>query len=580
MKNKVVLMLILAMAMGCGLTQGQLAPPPVQGPDTNAPAPSTNAPAIPAVELPPVGHMQVAAVAPSEAPAAASDELIEVEIKPSTTLPDAVQLLARLAKINYQFDPRLLGQTRADGTPIPAPTVGVEICWSNVTAAEALGALLDNYNWQMIQDDKTRIARITAREAPGVEPMVMKVIQLKYSSPTNLFMQLTNALPSKACRLIPDARTSQLVVIITARDLPAMEAVIERLDQPTGQILIEGRLFETTQNPKSLKGVDWTDTLEGQNVTFGNGVTSGTSTETTSTAPGSTSLNGRSYASGQVTTATGSSTLTTTVGNGGLSADTARGFHPSTAFLNADGVHAVISFLNTDTETKSLALPRTVAQDGAPTELAVIRNVPIFEQDQSAGVGGQNNLATLRPNYERKVGDTIINEVGVKLKVTPRIVGATNVLLDLKPEISAQELVPASMKLNGQVNESPIFSRRRISTLATVPSGYTLVLGGLRNDTSSQTFTKVPLLGDIPGIGLLFRHEDKERTKQNLIIFVTPTIIEGADFQATKTQFLKTKIENPDDSEESAWNSGKPKDWTKPKPAVAPIDTTAPDSAR
>jgi type II secretory pathway component GspD/PulD (secretin) len=130
--------------------------------------------------------------------------------------------------------------------------------------------------------------------------------------------------------------------------------------------------------------------------------------------------------------------------------------------------------------------------------------------------------------------------------------------------------VNASFKLNGQVNESPIFNRRKIVTATTVPSGYTLVLGGLNNDSSSKIYSKVPLLGDIPGLGYLFRHENKERTTQNLMIFVTPSIIGQEDFQATKSRFLKSKVVDAPDTEESAWNNGKPYDWTKPKQTVEP----------
>lgn len=208
--------------------------------------------------------------------------------------------------------------------------------------------------------------------------------------------------------------------------------------------------------------------------------------------------------------------------------------------------------------------------DGVETELAVIQNVPVFEQNQSPGLAGSQPLTTVKPTYEEKVGESIINEVGVKLRVTPRIVGLTNVLLNLHPEISDQDPIPARFTLNGTDNTSPVFNRRKITTQATVPSGFTLVLGGLNHDFSTKSYKKVPILGDIPGLGLLFRHENKSRTKQNLMIFVTPTIIQDTDFQSTKTEFLKNRFVEKPDAEEGPWNSGKPKDWTKPKPGVEP----------
>jgi len=94
------------------------------------------------------------------------------------------------------------------------------------------------------------------------------------------------------------------------------------------------------------------------------------------------------------------------------------------------------------------------------------------------------------------------------------------------------------------------------------------VMGGLISDSSSKIRTKIPILGDLPVVGLAFRHDNKSRLKSNLLIFITPTIVNDEDFQPAPSQFLKTKaVEKVDKEEsalESAWNSGKPYDWTKP----------------
>jgi type II secretory pathway component GspD/PulD (secretin) len=110
-----------------------------------------------------------------------------------------------------------------------------------------------------------------------------------------------------------------------------------------------------------------------------------------------------------------------------------------------------------------------------------------------------------------------------------------------------------------------------------IPSGNTLVMGGLIQDNVHQQNTKVPVLGDIPGLGLLFRSDTKSRTKSNLIIFLTPTIVEDEDFQPTKSNFLKTKVPIKDSIEDdwSAWDSGKPKEWGK---KVAPQEQSFDDA--
>jgi len=508
-----------------------------------------------------------------KAVAASADEVAAViEFNSDTTLPQAVQTLARSAGVNIQFDPALLNQVKADGTPLPPPVVNA-VRWENITARQALTALLDNYNWRLVQDVNTGISRVTRKDTNS-EPMVTTVVQLSYASPTNIANAMTNTL-SKGSKIIPDMRTSQIIILTQEKELNGLMALIKKLDRATRQVLIEAKMIETTRNPRSVKGVNWTDTLSAQNVTFGNGVTTGTvsSTRTTSTGGGGTTSvvtpNGANNllaggSGGGTSGLTNVTSLLTQVGNGGLGWNTARGFSPATAFLNADGVHAVMSFLNSDSDTKNLALPRTVALDGVATELSVVRNIPVFEQEQSSAVGGASPLATAKPNYEKKVGNTIINEVGIKLHVTPRIVGLTNVMMEVMPEISVKEPQEETQVLGGQANSAPVFSRRKITTEAVVPSGYTLVLGGLDNDNTSRVLTKVPLLGDIPGLGLLFRSSDKQRAKQNLLIFVTPTIVDDSDYQQTPTEFLKTKFNPLPEKDETAWDSANPYDWTKP----------------
>jgi len=99
-----------------------------------------------------------------------------------------------------------------------------------------------------------------------------------------------------------------------------------------------------------------------------------------------------------------------------------------------------------------------------------------------------------------------------------------------------------------------------------IPSGNTLVLGGLVQDDVRNSNTKVPVLGDLPLVGSAFRSDTKSRQKSNLIIFITPTIVEDTDFQPTKSDFLKIPAPSSDtlDTDWSAWDSGKPLDWSKP----------------
>jgi type II secretory pathway component GspD/PulD (secretin) len=89
-------------------------------------------------------------------------------------------------------------------------------------------------------------------------------------------------------------------------------------------------------------------------------------------------------------------------------------------------------------------------------------------------------------------------------------------------------------------------------------------LGGLDQDVDTKNFTKVPFLGDLPGVGYLFRSDTKTHSKQTILIFVTPTIVQDQDFQPAEKGFLKRKQQWPAEIAEPPWDTGAPYDWTKP----------------
>ena len=475
----------------------------------------------------------------------------------------AIQALGKMAKLNILIDPKIkTGGFRTVGTNVvELPALGTNTVslssYGGVSAQQMLEAVLNNFGLTLITDPKTKFSQVTFRDPQAKEPMFTYVMQLRYSSTTNLTTLIQMTYPT--VRVSSDARTAQLVLLATQRDYESITNLVASLDTPTKQVLIEARFLETLQNPKSVKGIDWTDTMQAQHFTFGNGTVSGQrQTTTTTTTPGTpttvTLPSGRT-----VTTSRPSSSQqvdvnqqTATLGKG-ISLDTAKGFNPATAFLNADGVNAALSFLNTEADSRTLATPRAVTLDNQETRLEVTRAIPIFDASTAIGQAGSPNVSSSKPNY---------TNIGTILVVTPRISG-TNVGMKLRPEISRVEDIPSRKIINGQVNEADIFASSKIETHVIVPSGNTLVMGGLISDSTLKSYTKVPLLGDIPVLGWAFRHESKERSKANLIIFLTPTIIESEDFQPTRTQFLNTSLPTVPEENVSYLDRGKPKNWGK-----------------
>jgi type II secretory pathway component GspD/PulD (secretin) len=571
---------------------------------TNSPAADAAASSAPVVATPAPAPE---AATPSNAQ---PDAIIPLIVMDDVPLTDAIRNLARQSGRNYMLDPKIaFGQVGPDGKATPQPSVSIR--WENITAEQALTALLDNYTLQLVEDPKSRIARISAKDPAALPPLSTEIIQLKYAGPSNVVVSIQSILSDKRSKVLPDHRTSQLVVVATEPEMVEVIKMIERLDTKTKQVLIEARLLETLVNPTTAKGVDWSGTLKAQNVSYGNGVTSGnigqnSSQSTSGNTSGNTSRNSGQTSltttpgslvtqplpgGGTATTTTPSDTTTTdssgssalagsgvsslagsgvnsilnsVIGKGGLSVDTAKGFNPATFFLNADGVNLVLSFLNTYAETKVISSPRTVTLDNETATIEVGTLYPVVNTSagtsQTAG-GSQITYSNLT----------------VSLKVTPRISANNYVKLSVSPRVVRLGTRVTSV-VGGVANSVDSFNTREIVTSVMIPSGNTLVMGGLIEDSVQLGNTKVPLLGDIPVLGYLFRSDTKSRTKSNMIIFLTPTIVEEEDFQPTKSTFLKSPVpvkDNVEDGDWSAWDSGKPQQWKK---KAVPQEPTSGDS--
>jgi general secretion pathway protein D len=317
-----------------------------------------------------------------------------------------------------------------------------------------------------------------------------------------------------------------------------VDELVVRLDTTTRQVLIEAKLVETSSNPRTSKGIDWTSTLQAQNLTFGNNAQRSLSPNTPSTPGGG-----------------GPGTIAPAP-LGGLLQDpskfivsTSGGLTPYTAFLNADGVKATLSFLNNDSDAQVLSTPRAVTLDNQEAILSVTRAQPIFKN--TAGTQGSPGGS-----------EVTYTNLGTILKVTPRISANDFINLRVVPEVSSV-FETVTKTVAGQTSQADSYDIRRIETQVLIPSGNTLVMGGLVKNNSNKSYTKVPLLGDLPLIGLAFRKESKSREKNNLIIFITPSIVGDDDYQVAKSDFLKTTFVEQPDPKISAWDSGKPLDWSK-----------------
>nr|WP_320049906.1 type II secretion system secretin GspD [uncultured Desulfuromonas sp.] len=208
---------------------------------------------------------------------------------------------------------------------------------------------------------------------------------------------------------------------------------------------------------------------------------------------------------------------------------------------------ALLQLSKTDGDVNILSAPRLLTSDNEEAEIIVGRNVPIITKSTD---DGDSNDTTV--SVERK-------DVALTLRFTPQISEGDLVRLNIYQESTDIDSTDNSATI-GNVNEvGPTFTTRKLSNTVLARSGQTVVLGGLISTNTQESITKVPLLGDIPLLGWLFKSKTAEETKTNLLVFITPTIIDkmeelSAITNVNRETFDRIKNERDGDDDKTEQN--------------------------
>ncbi|WP_151812373.1 type II secretion system secretin GspD [Acinetobacter bereziniae] len=291
--------------------------------------------------------------------------------------------------------------------------------------------------------------------------------------------------------IIADGAQNALVVKAEPQFMREIEAAIQQLDVRRQQVLIEATIIEIQGNDADQLGVQWA---------MGD-ISSGVGLINFDNIGSSLAALAAGYLSG---------------GAAGLG----NAVKPGTSLIlgdykeGADGSRklygAVIQALKERTKSNLLSTPSILTMDNEEAYIVVGENVPFVTGSVSTGTGGTVNPYT---SIERK-------DVGVTLKVVPHIGEGGTIRLEVEQEVSG---VKSS---KGQAQDL-VTSKRSIKTTVTADHGQTVVLGGLISDDTVLGRQSVPFLGDIPGLGRLFRSDAKSNVKRNLLVFIHPTIVGG-----------------------------------------------------
>jgi len=177
-----------------------------------------------------------------------------------------------------------------------------------------------------------------------------------------------------------------------------------------------------------------------------------------------------------------------------------------------------IKFLKQTTNANVLSTPSITALDNEDATIEVGEEVPVGKSTTQTGT------APSQTSIERK-------DATIKLDITPHISPDTDVI-QMKIDQKVQQVSPSKVKQAELAEAAVVLTKRSIKTNIVVNSGDTAVLGGLMQDTDQEIVTKVPLLGDIPILGWLFKGKNTDKTKTNLVIFITPKVIRNVEDNA------------------------------------------------
>jgi len=297
-----------------------------------------------------------------------------------------------------------------------------------------------------------------------------------------------------------DVANNALLVMAPEPIYNNIRAIVEKLDVRRAQIYVEALVVEVTADKAAEFGIQWNlldpNRLSNNQTQVGGGTNFGTRGSGSNLLDASLGL--------------------TTVGQG-LNIAVIRG-SINIGGLAITNIALLARALESDANTNILSTPNLLTLDNEEAKIVVGQNVP-FITGQYA-VTGSATTPTPFQTIERK-------DVGLTLRVKPQITEGGTVRMTIYEEVS---------RIQDTTNAAGIItSKRSLESTVAVDDGQIIVLGGLIEDSFTDGSSRVPVLGDVPGLGALFRYDNRHRIKTNLMVFLKPTVIRTAVAGATLT---------------------------------------------
>jgi MSHA type pilus biogenesis protein MshL len=338
-------------------------------------------------------------------------------------------------------------------------------------------------NIVVLMDTPERLNQMRQMLVEIDQPTQTRIFDLNYSNSEKLKNKINEMLTKNIGSITIDERTNKLIVVDYPQRVAEIAKVVEAFDDRTRQVLIDSKIVEVTLSDKLQLGIDWDFWIK-KNFRVDNTL--------------SLSL-----------TSGGTVTLGTTTLQG------------------PDQYKTVLDILKTYGDTRVLSSPRVTALNNEEAKILVgTKDAYITQTTSQSGTG--STITAESVNFV---------DVGIQLFVTPTINREGFVTMKIKPVVSSA--VRTSITSGGTVSQIPIVSTSEAETSVMVKDGATIIIAGLIKDETIKAINKIPILGDIPFLGNLFKNTSDEIKKKELVIFLTPHILSGpsAPAQASALEF-------------------------------------------
>ena len=440
----------------------------------------------------------------------------------------------------------------------------------DVTWRQIFQVVLTPVGYSFIEDGN--IIKVVSNESLTQEPVSTEIFVINYAKAADIQPTLSSLVDTTAGgKIVIDGRTNSLVITERPSRMKRIRPVIEQLDRPTDQVMIESKFVEISNNDIKNIGVNWSS-LSGFGITanpgtsglytytnnYGNTVSNGvtgTSGNSSGTSTGNNSGTNGSNATSLTNGSTNSTTSTTT--NGTPSNVSSTGTNSGISSTISNTVTTAVTSAVTGSVNNALNLTQSAQSQGQAingisavfssdqfrlvlSALQQLNNAKIVSNptivtlnntEASINVGQQYPIPSYTFNQQTgtfEVSGFIYKDLGIILKVTPQVNARGFIKLTLQPEVSQNQ---GTTSFGGASGASiPIIGTRKAVTQVSLKDGYTMGIGGLISTNFNTAINKVPLLGDIPLIGYLFKQKNNTNTADNLVIFITAKTIsaEGA----------------------------------------------------